>query len=50
MPILSNLQYLKAPPWEGLGRPVKAPKAWTDNYPNAEFNIISKENFLEYLI
>ena len=29
---------------------VKAPKAWTDAYPDSEFQIISKENFLEFLI
>lgn len=31
-------------------RNVKAPKAWTDTYPDSEFRIISKENFLEFLI
>ena len=29
---------------------VKAPKAWTENYPGAEFHVISKDNFLEFLI
>jgi len=29
---------------------VKAPKAWTDAYPGSEFQVISKENFLEFLI
>jgi uncharacterized protein len=29
---------------------VKAPKAWTDAYPNSEFQVISKENFLEFLV
>lgn len=29
---------------------VKAPKAWTDAYPDAEFQVISKENFIEFLI
>jgi len=29
---------------------VKAPKAWTDAYPDSEFQVISKENFLEVLI
>ena len=29
---------------------VKAPKAWTDAYPDSEFQVISKENFLEFLI
>ena len=31
-------------------RSVKAPKAWTDAYPDADFQVISKENFLEFLI
>ena len=31
-------------------RNVKAPKAWTDTYPDSEFSIISKENFLKFLI
>ncbi|MDP2335061.1 MAG: ATP-binding protein [Bacteroidota bacterium] len=31
-------------------RKVKAPKAWTDAYPDSEFQVISKENFLEFLI
>lgn len=31
-------------------RTVKAPKAWTDAYPDADFQVISKENFLEFLI
>ncbi len=29
---------------------VKAPKAWSDTYPDSEFQVISKENFLEFLI
>jgi len=29
---------------------VKAPKAWVDAYPNSEFQVISKDNFLEFLI
>lgn len=29
---------------------VKAPKAWADAYPESEFQVISKENFLEFLI
>ncbi|MBL7965665.1 MAG: ATP-binding protein [Prolixibacteraceae bacterium] len=29
---------------------VKAPKAWSDAYPDSEFQVISKENFLEFLI
>lgn len=29
---------------------VKAPKAWADAYPDSEFQVISKENFLEFLI
>lgn len=29
---------------------VKAPKAWADAYPDSEFLVISKENFLEFLI
>lgn len=29
---------------------VKAPKAWGNAYPDAEFQIISKDNFLEFLI
>ena len=29
---------------------VKAPKAWADAYPGSEFQVISKENFLEFLI
>lgn len=28
----------------------KAPKAWADAYPDSKFQIISKENFLEFLI
>jgi predicted AAA+ superfamily ATPase len=28
----------------------KAPKAWADAYPGSEFQIISKENFLEFLL
>ena len=31
-------------------RKVKAPKAWADAYPDSEFRVISKENFLEFLI
>ena len=31
-------------------RKLKAPKAWTDAYPDSEFQVISKENFLEFLI
>lgn len=31
-------------------RNAKAPKAWTDAYPESEFQEISKENFLEFLI
>lgn len=29
---------------------VKAPKAWTEAYPNSEFMVISKDNFLEFLL
>jgi len=29
---------------------VKPPKAWSDAYPDSEFQVISKENFLEFLI
>lgn len=29
---------------------VKAPKAWADAYPDSEFQVISKENFLDFLI
>jgi predicted AAA+ superfamily ATPase len=29
---------------------VKAPKAWADAYPGSEFQVISKENFLDFLI
>ena len=29
---------------------VKAPKAWQDAYPDAEYQVVSKENFLEFLI
>jgi uncharacterized protein len=29
---------------------VKAPKAWVDAYPGSEFQVISKENFLDFLI
>jgi hypothetical protein len=28
----------------------KAPKAWTDSYPDSEFQVVSKENFLDFLI
>ncbi|MBN1926122.1 MAG: ATP-binding protein [Prolixibacteraceae bacterium] len=31
-------------------RKVKAPKAWKEAYTDAEFHVISKENFLEFLI
>lgn len=31
-------------------RKTKAPKAWTNAYPEAEFSIVSKENFIEFLI
>ena len=31
-------------------RNVKAPKAWADAYPDSEFQVISKENFLEFLL
>jgi len=31
-------------------RKVKAPKAWVNAYPDSEFQVISKENFLEFLI
>ena len=31
-------------------RNAKAPKAWADAYPDSEFQVISKENFLEFLI
>jgi predicted AAA+ superfamily ATPase len=31
-------------------RKAKAPKAWTDAYPDSEFLVISKENFLDFLI
>ncbi|MEI7422708.1 MAG: ATP-binding protein [Prolixibacteraceae bacterium] len=31
-------------------RKIKAPKAWVDAYPDSEFQVISKENFLEFLI
>lgn len=29
---------------------VKAPKAWADAYPDSEFQVISKENFLDFLL
>jgi len=29
---------------------LKVPKAWAEAYPDAEFQVISKENFLEFLI
>ena len=29
---------------------VKAPNAWSDAYPDSEFQVISKDNFLEFLI
>ena len=29
---------------------VKPPKAWSDAYPDSEFQVISKENFMEFLI
>jgi predicted AAA+ superfamily ATPase len=29
---------------------VKAPKAWIDAYPDSEFQVISRENFLEFLL
>ncbi|MBT3382501.1 MAG: ATP-binding protein [Prolixibacteraceae bacterium] len=31
-------------------RKIKAPKAWTNAYPDAQFTVISKDNFLEFLI
>lgn len=31
-------------------RKAKAPKAWTDAYPGSEFQVVSKENFLEFLV
>lgn len=31
-------------------RKLKAPKAWTEAYPDAEFVVVSKDNFLEFLI
>jgi predicted AAA+ superfamily ATPase len=31
-------------------RKAKAPKAWANAYPDSEFQVISKENFLEFLI
>jgi uncharacterized protein len=31
-------------------RKAKAPKAWIEAYPESEFQVISKENFLEFLI
>lgn len=31
-------------------RNVKVPKAWADAYPDTEFQVISKENFLKFLI
>ena len=31
-------------------RKLKAPKAWTEAYPEAEFAVVSKDNFLEFLI
>nr|WP_321358842.1 ATP-binding protein [uncultured Draconibacterium sp.] len=31
-------------------RKVKIPKAWAKNYPDAKFEVISKENFLDFLI
>lgn len=31
-------------------RKVKPPKAWTKAYPESEFTVISKDNFLEFLI
>lgn len=29
---------------------VRAPKAWADAYPDSEFQVISKENFLDFLL
>jgi predicted AAA+ superfamily ATPase len=29
---------------------IKAPKAWAEAYPDSEFKVISKDNFLEFLI
>ncbi|MFY9153451.1 MAG: ATP-binding protein [Prolixibacteraceae bacterium] len=29
---------------------IKAPKAWAEAYPDSEFQVISKDNFLEFLI
>ncbi len=31
-------------------REIKAPKAWIETYPESEFAVISKDNFLEFLI
>ncbi len=31
-------------------RKVKAPKAWTEAYPGSEFRVITKDNFLEFLL
>lgn len=31
-------------------RNFKAPKTWTKTYPEAEFHVVSKDNFLEFLI
>ncbi|MDX9881246.1 MAG: ATP-binding protein [Prolixibacteraceae bacterium] len=31
-------------------RKIKVPKAWMETYPESEFTVISKENFLEFLI
>lgn len=31
-------------------RKVRAPKAWEKAYPDAEYNVVSKDNFMEFLI
>lgn len=31
-------------------RKQKAPKAWAEAYPDAEFSVVSKDNFLEFLV
>ncbi len=34
----------------GTRKKPKAPKAWTDNYPNASFKAITPENFMEFVL
>ena len=31
-------------------RKIKAPKAWSETYPESEFAVVSKDNFLEFLL